>query len=103
MRCAWVRSPRAAAGGTTPPHRPGGRGDRLSHRATRETRACRLRIMRAMLLKWWRRKRLREREFPAAWRAILDRGFPYYRCLPPQDRKELEGHIQVFLAEKYFE
>jgi hypothetical protein len=59
--------------------------------------------MTVMLIRWWRRKRLRERSFPPAWRAILDQRLPYYRCLPPADRKELEGHIQVFLAEKYFE
>jgi Mlc titration factor MtfA (ptsG expression regulator) len=28
---------------------------------------------------------------------------PLYRRLPPADRTELEGHIQVFIAEKYFE
>jgi MtfA peptidase len=56
-----------------------------------------------MLFKSRRRKRLRETPFPAAWREILLRGLPYYRCLPEPDRRELEGHIQVFLAEKYFE
>jgi Mlc titration factor MtfA (ptsG expression regulator) len=28
---------------------------------------------------------------------------PLYRCLSAADRAELEGHIQVFIAEKYFE
>src|SRR4051812_43293760 len=56
-----------------------------------------------MLLKSWRRRRLRSRPLPPAWRDILERKLPYYKCLPPEDRRELEGHIQVFLAEKYFE
>ena len=58
--------------------------------------------MPVMLFRGWRRKRLRERDFPAAWRAILERRLPYYQCLPQADRRELEGHIQVFLAEKPF-
>lgn len=53
--------------------------------------------------KRWRRKRLRARAFPDAWRGILRRNVPYYTMLPPPDQRELEGHIQVFLAEKYFE
>ena len=56
-----------------------------------------------MPFKYWRRRRLRSRPIPQAWRDILERKLPYYRCLPPEDRRELEGHIQVFLAEKYFE
>jgi MtfA peptidase len=56
-----------------------------------------------MLFKGRRRRRLRERPFPSEWREILARKLPYYRCLPPGDRRELQGHIQVFLAEKYFE
>jgi MtfA peptidase len=28
---------------------------------------------------------------------------PYYRCMSGPDRRELEGHIQVLLREKYFE
>lgn len=69
------------------------------------TEMCRAgsRILLWMLFRRWRRKRLREREFPAEWRAILERRLPYYRCLPAADRRELEGHIQVFLAEKWFE
>lgn len=51
----------------------------------------------------WRRNRIRRRPFPEAWRRILESGLPYYRCLPREDREELHGHIQVFLAEKYFE
>ena len=49
-----------------------------------------------------RRKALRARPFPAAWRGILDRRVPYYRLLPPDLQRQLQGHIQVFLAEKPF-
>ncbi len=50
-----------------------------------------------------RRRRLRERPFPAAWRSALEDSVPLYRRLPPVDREELHGHIQVLLAEKHFE
>lgn len=50
-----------------------------------------------------RRRRLREHPFPLAWRTVMERHVPLYRRLPADDRHELEGHIQVFLAEKSFE
>jgi hypothetical protein len=50
-----------------------------------------------------RREKIRERPFPAEWRAILERGFPLYGRLTPENRAELEGHVQVFLEEKSFE
>lgn len=49
-----------------------------------------------------RRQALRAREFPARWRTILARDVPHYRALPPAQRKRLEEHMQVFLAEKRF-
>ena len=49
-----------------------------------------------------RRKQLRARPFPAEWRAILRRRVPIVRKLPFHLRRQLEGHIQVFLAEKDF-
>ena len=49
-----------------------------------------------------RRRRLRERPFPPAWRKILERRVPYVRRLPPELLRELEGHIQVFVADKQF-
>ena len=49
-----------------------------------------------------RRKRVRARPFPAAWREILDRRVPYYRLLPPDLQHQLEKHIRVFVAEKPF-
>jgi Mlc titration factor MtfA (ptsG expression regulator) len=50
-----------------------------------------------------RRNRFRNQPFPEAWRAILQRHFSLYTRLSETDRCELEGHIQVFLAEKSFE
>lgn len=50
-----------------------------------------------------RRKRLREVAFPEAWRTLLVEKFPIYARLNEADRKELEGHIQVFVSEKEFE
>src|SRR5258708_14166088 len=49
-----------------------------------------------------RRKDIRARPFPAAWREILRRRVPYFRLLPPDLQRQLEGHIQVFIAEKAF-
>src|SRR5881394_4037964 len=49
-----------------------------------------------------RRERVRAKPFPAAWRDILDRRVPVYRRLPRDLRRQLEQHIQVFIAEKPF-
>jgi MtfA peptidase len=49
------------------------------------------------------RDRIRRRPFPLEWRDLLLQRYPLYHRLPPSDRQELEGHIQVFLAEKRFE
>ena len=54
-------------------------------------------------LKRRRREAIRRGPFPAAWRAIIEKNVPYAACLPPADREELAGHVQVFLAEKRFE
>jgi MtfA peptidase len=50
-----------------------------------------------------RRRQLRAQPFPPAWLSILNRNLPVFRRLPAEDRAELLGHIQVFLAEKHFE
>jgi len=50
-----------------------------------------------------RRDRIRSRPFPCKWRDILLRLYPTYSRLSPADREELEGLIQIFLAEKQFE
>jgi hypothetical protein len=49
-----------------------------------------------------RRKRVRARPFPAAWRAILERRVPYVGRMPRELRRELEDHVKVFIAEKQF-
>src|SRR4051812_42801617 len=50
-----------------------------------------------------RREKAREREFPAAWQAVLDRRVPYFLGLTAEEQGELRGHNQVFLDEKVFE
>lgn len=50
-----------------------------------------------------RRRRLFSRPFPRGWLTILEQNVPYYRCLTPEEQRELQGHIQVFIAEKRFE
>jgi Mlc titration factor MtfA (ptsG expression regulator) len=50
-----------------------------------------------------RRERLRAAPFPPEWLGIVERNVPLYRRLPEADRRELRGHVQVFLAEKHFE
>lgn len=50
-----------------------------------------------------RRERLRASPFPPEWRAIMEQNVPLYSRLPAADRKELLGHIQVFVAEKHWE
>ena len=55
------------------------------------------------LFKWRRRKRLRAAPFPANWLAIIEKNVRFYGCLPEADRRELEGLVQILLAEKIFE
>ena len=50
-----------------------------------------------------RRQRLRATPLPGDWRRIVRRNVPYYQCLPSDKQAELDGLIQVFLAEKSFE
>lgn len=63
----------------------------------------------AALLRWRRkrravsRERLRAQTFPPDWLRLLERNMPLYGRLSPLERERLEGHIQVFLAEKRFE
>jgi hypothetical protein len=40
-----------------------------------------------------RRLKLRSTPFPSAWREILHRRFPLLARLPPEDQRELEGHV----------
>lgn len=50
-----------------------------------------------------RREKLRSAPVPLEWIQILQRNYPVFNRLSPEDRAELVGHIQVFLEEKYFE
>ena len=50
-----------------------------------------------------RRRKLQSAPFSAAWKRILEADCPFYHRLSPADQRELQGHIQVFLAEKNFE
>ena len=55
---------------------------------------------------WFKRRRraaIRQRPFPPAWLAIIEKNVPYAAHLPSADRAELAGQVQVFLAEKRFE
>ncbi|HEV2327934.1 MAG TPA: M90 family metallopeptidase [Verrucomicrobiae bacterium] len=50
-----------------------------------------------------RRKKLRSAPFPEQWLRIIEDRSAFYLRLSDDDRRELQGHIQVFLAEKQFE
>jgi len=55
------------------------------------------------LFKKKRREQLRGRPLSAEQRATVRRNVAYVARLSAADQRELEGHIQVFLAEKIFE
>ena len=55
------------------------------------------------LFKNKRRQELRETPLSDAYRAIIEKNVRYVGGLSEEDRKELFGHVQVFLAEKSFE
>jgi Mlc titration factor MtfA (ptsG expression regulator) len=55
------------------------------------------------LFKKRRRAKLRRKPLSAKQRAAVLRHVPYVATLSAADQRELEGHIQVFLAEKSFE
>ena len=50
-----------------------------------------------------RRKKLRAQPLPAEARATIERNVPFVSGLPASDRAELEGLVQVFLDEKWFQ
>lgn len=49
-----------------------------------------------------RRDRLKNRVFSPHWLAVIESHLPFYHRLTPNERRRLQGHIQVFLAEKQF-
>jgi hypothetical protein len=50
-----------------------------------------------------RREGVRLRMFSPAWRSAIEQSVAFFSRLAPNDRDELLGHVQVFLAEKRFE
>src|SRR5438067_9206768 len=54
-------------------------------------------------LKQQRRRRLQGRPFPKEWLKFIQRHVAFFPKLSANDRAELLGHIQVFLAEKRLE
>ena len=50
-----------------------------------------------------RRRRLRDTPLPEALRAIIDRNVRAAARLTAEERRQLEGHVQVLLHEKRFE
>src|SRR6266516_6717411 len=55
------------------------------------------------LMKHRRRRSLRAQPFPKEWLAMIERNVAFFHRLSVNDKAELLGHIQVFLAEKRFE
>jgi Mlc titration factor MtfA (ptsG expression regulator) len=55
------------------------------------------------LFRYYRRKKLIRKPFPPKWEGILNRNVALYRYLPDPLKRELQGHILVFLGEKIFE
>ncbi len=50
----------------------------------------------------WQRDRLMRQPFPRAWLNIVQNNLAIYICLSPEQQKQLQGYIQVFLKEKQF-
>lgn len=49
-----------------------------------------------------RRDRRKRQTFPPLWTSILENHLDIYHALSAEERRRLQGHIQVFLAEKQF-
>ena len=54
------------------------------------------------LLRKWKRKRLRRREFPGEWIGILERSVPFYAHLPEDLRRSFLDKLKVFVWQKHF-
>lgn len=59
-------------------------------------------VLLSPLLVKQRRKRVMQRSFPPLWNALVENALPMYARLSPEQRRQLQAHIQVFLAEKQF-
>lgn len=51
----------------------------------------------------WKRKKILSRPFPQEWLKIIETNVAYYNRLSEEDKKELQQHILIFVAEKNFE
>jgi MtfA peptidase len=49
-----------------------------------------------------RRNKVKARPFPVNWREILERNVPYVSLLNPEQKSEIEGHVQILVDEKTF-
>lgn len=50
-----------------------------------------------------RREKLKMLPFPDEWLKIVEKNIPLYKYLPDNLKKDLQGYIQIFIAEKGFE
>jgi len=50
-----------------------------------------------------KRKKLLATPFPPDWRRLVEASCPFFHRLVVGDQRELEGYVQIFLAEKQFE
>lgn len=55
------------------------------------------------MFKNWRRRRIYQQPIPQDWLSIIQQNVPYYRKLPPELQKKLQGYVQLFIDEKGFE
>ena len=59
-----------------------------------------------MLFSWLkrrRRRRLTAQPFPTEWQRYLQQNVPYFARLTPEEQRQLQGLVQVFVAEKNWE
>src|ERR1039458_3978736 len=70
---------------------------------TRQTLGLPTTSVHKIIWKALRRKKLQSAPFSPEWRKIIEMRCLFYFQLPEHDRNEIEGHIQIFLAEKEFE
>ena len=50
-----------------------------------------------------REEELRKKPFPKEWENVISKNFPMYNKIPRKLRDELNGDIQIFIDEKFFE
>ncbi len=59
-----------------------------------------------MLFSWFknrRRKKITGHPFPAVWKELVDRNVEHWALLDTPERQQLEGLVQVLVAEKHWE